>query len=372
MNCVPNTILMVNINLIGDVILATPLIALLSEAWPAAEIDFLANRGTGELLEKDPRLRHIIYSDGNEIGSTRKGSGYLREIFQRYDLAIGMSASDRTNVAVIMAGRKTRVGFYKSGNAWKSLWQRLFLTHPLEAPENTLIARHSSLIAGTLNIPHSTLNVKIFWDAEDETRVSNILENQGLHAPFFVVHPFARWIYKYWSFEGFATVSDVISERYGLRPVWTSSPSSEEVAQLAVAASRCRHKPLLIGGELTLNQMTNLLQRSDFYLGLDTAVTHLAASTGIPLVALYGPTFTSRWFPFCNHGALDQEYPAARGIARLGNIVVVQKNIECVPCGKAGCDDSGRNASRCLQEISVEEVLEAVDVCLSAPRGDLA
>jgi len=83
------------------------------------------------------------------------------------------------------------------------------------------------------------------------------------------------------------------------------------------------------------------------------------------MVALYGPTFTSRWFPWFNSGPLDQECPRTGTILRLGNIVVLRKERECVPCGKAGCDDSGSSPSPCIQEITVAEVMSAVDACLA-------
>jgi heptosyltransferase-3 len=360
----PKTILIVNIRLIGDVILTTPLIGLLKDAYPEAAIDLLVNRGTGEFLEKDLRVRNVIYSCGNDSAAGQGKDGYLRRIFRRYDLAINMNSSDRGNIAVLMAGKKIRVGFYNSGYFWKSIWQKLLLTHPLKFPENIPVARYCQVVAHALKIPHTGLTVKVYWDDADEARVDSILEKRGAETPFFVVHPFARWIYKYWRFEGFAAVSDQIFERYGLRPIWTSSPSAEEKKQLVEAAGICRHKPVIIGGELTLNQMTCLLGRANFYLGLDTAITHLAASSGVPMVALYGPTFTTRWFPWYNNGPVGQECPPTGTVLRLGNIAVVRKGLECVPCGKAGCDDSGCFPSPCVQEISVDEVLAAVDTCL--------
>jgi heptosyltransferase-3 len=366
MTAVPQSILIANIRLIGDVILTTPLIGLLKKAYPEAAIDLLVNRGTGEFLEKDPRVRAVIYSDGiEETGTGQAKSGYLGRVFRRYDLAINMNASDRGNIAVVMAGKKLRVGFYTSGSVMKSLWQRLLLTHPLSFPQDIPVARYCQVVAQALDIPHERLEVKVYWDGGDEARVNSLLEERGVSNPFFVVHPFARWIYKLWDFEKFAAASDAICERYGLQPVWTSSPSPQEKAQLVDAAGRCRHEPILLGGELTLNQMTCLLGRADFYLGLDTAISHLAASTGIPMVALYGPTFTSRWFPWYNNGPSDQQCPPTRGILHRGNIVVLQKEWECVPCGKAGCDDSGTSPSPCIQAFSVDDVLSAVAACLA-------
>ena len=74
--------LIINIRLIGDVILTTPLIGLLKEAYPDAAIDLLVNRGTGEFLEKDPRVRGVIYSNGDaQSGGGRTGSGACSRCF---------------------------------------------------------------------------------------------------------------------------------------------------------------------------------------------------------------------------------------------------------------------------------------------------
>jgi len=357
----PESILIVCIRLIGDVILTTPLIGLLNEAYPGAVIDVLVEKGTGEFLEKDPRVHRVLYSE-------KGGKGYFLEILRRYDLAINMNASDRGNLAVLLAGMRQRVGFYLGKSFWKDVWKRFFFTHPLEFPEDIPVARYCELVANALGLQVPNLTVKVFWDEADESRVSEVLRANNNSTPFFVLHPFARWIYKYWKFDRFATVSDAIAERYGLQPVWTSSPAPEEKRLLADTAGLCRIHPVLLGGELTLNQMTCLISRATFYLGLDTAVTHLAASTGIPMVALYGPTFTSRWFPWHNGGDPGQVCQETNGILHHGNIVVLQKDLECVPCGKAGCDDSGEFESPCLSEISIDEVLVATVILLTDRR----
>ena len=362
MNKPPESILIVCIRLIGDVILMTPLIDLLKATYPEAAIDILVGKGTGEFLEKDPRVRRVLYS-------AKGGEGYSRGIFRRYDLAVNMNASDRGNSAVLFAGRRQRVGFYLGKSFWKDIWKKVFFTHPLEFPEDIPVARYCELVAHALGITAKRLTVEVFWDEADEAQVSAILTSNNCTTPFFVVHPFARWVYKYWKFDRFAAVSDGIATRYGFQPVWTSSPASEEKMLLKKAADLCSVRPVLIDGGLTLNQMTCLLSQASFYLGLDTAVTHLAASTGIPMVALYGPTFTSRWFPWHNEGDPGQVCPEARGMLHRGNIVVLQTDQECVPCGKAGCDDSGESESPCLAAIGIDEVMAAAGLLLKDAAG---
>jgi heptosyltransferase-3 len=367
----PRSILVVCIRLIGDVILSTPLTALLKEAYPSASIDFLVNRGTGEFLEKDPRVRKVFFVPNREffVGGDVSGSWYVSKIFMKYDMAISMNASDRGNIAAVLAGRKVRVGFHHGNDLLRSWWKRAFLTHPVEFPFAIHVARLCQLVADALGIPVEKLVAKVFWDDVDDAIVAARLREKEVAGPFFVVHPFPRWRYKYWKMERFAEVSDAVSARYGLVPVWTSSPDRGEIDLLHRASAHCRRSPAVMGGEFSLNQMTCLLSKSSLYVGLDTAVSHLAATTGVPMVVLFGPTIAERWSPWYNDGPVAQQCPLPRGTQRSGKMILVQKDWPCVPCGKAGCDDQG-GESLCMTEIETAEVLHAVDLLLpDLPRG---
>jgi heptosyltransferase-3 len=369
----PATILVACVRLIGDVILATPLVGLLKDAWPGASIDLLVARGTGDFLEKDPRIRRVIHAGSGKgaAGSGRGGEGYFRKIFRRYDLAISLTATDRGVLAATFAGRRTRVGFTQGVGGARDAWKKAVLTHAIVNPYSTHVARLSQLVAEALGIPAARLEARVFWDAADEAAVSAALREGGIDRHYFVVHPFARWRYKYWVPARFAEASDYVAGRYGLLPVWTASPDPDERALLAETAALCRVRPALVPGTLSLSGMTCLLSRASFYLGLDTAVSHLAATTGIPMVVLYGPTIAERWSPWNNAGPVAQQCPAPRGVQRTGDTILVQKGWDCVPCGKAGCDDRG-GESRCLAELDTGEVLAAVRELLDPhlPQGE--
>lgn len=362
---IPQSILVICIRLIGDVILSTPLIGLLKDAYPEAAIDMLVNRGTGEFLEKDPRVRRVLYAQNREApgAGDLPAGGYLGDIFRKYDLAINMNASDRGTIAVLLAGTRTRVGFYPGGSNVKDFWKKLLLTHPLPFPFAIHVARICELAAKALGIPVLRLAAKVFWDGDDEAAVNAVLRREEVSGPFFVVHPFARWRYKYWEPERFAQVSDTVAERFGLAPIWTSSPDPREKELLREAASLCLRRPAALAGEFTLNQMTCLLSKASLYVGLDTAVSHLAATTGLPMVVLFGPTIAERWSPWNNEGPVAQQCPLPRGTQRQGSMILIQKDWPCVPCGKAGCDDRG-GESLCMTAIEVTEVLDAVDALL--------
>jgi heptosyltransferase-3 len=270
-----------------------------------------------------------------------------------------MNTGDRGAVAILAASRHYRVGYYDEAKAVSSAIRRLLYSHPIPFDEDLHVVLRCGQIAKTLGLQYGRLDVKLFWDEPDQVRVASLLAEGGLFGTYLVVHPFARWRYKYWDTKRFAEVSDRLARIYGLQPVWTSSPDKKEIALLHEAAAGCSIKPLLIPGTLSLNQMACLLNGAALYVGLDTAITHIAASTGVPMVALYGPTELWRWHPWDNENS--QHEPVAfgyRGTIRSGRMVTLQADCEHYPCIRPHC--YGETENPCMK------ALTAADVCREA------
>jgi len=228
----PASVLLINIRLIGDVILSTPLIGTLKERWPDVRIDCLVNRGTGEWLEKDPRVGKVIYNEPREKGLSRRGEGsYLMSIFRAYDMAIDVNGSDRGAVACILAGRKVRISFIPNHHFWSNLWKRLLLTHPIDFPYKSHMVEMSGKIMEALGQEVSHLKVDLFWDKKDndivEKQVST-LSGEG----FVVLHPFPRWSFKEVPLDVLMNAVVDIARSQNLDIVVTSGPDRNEKEKL--------------------------------------------------------------------------------------------------------------------------------------------
>lgn len=367
----PKSILLINIRLIGDVILTTPLLGQLSAAFPGAKIDFLVNKGTGDFLREDTRVREVIDIPNKEFrkktaASAGSATHYLRKICRRYDWAINMNASDRGTFAAIVAGRKVRLGFSDNPSSPKALWRRMALTHHLPFPKTGHIAERCTTVAGALGLPPVHPQAEICFSQKTADNVRQCLADDGIRpGGYFVVHPFARWTYKLWHAERFAEISDWVADEYQLRPVWTSSPDPDECTMLDQTITCARIRPKVFRGDLSLNGISALLSQASLYIGLDTAVTHIAASHSIPIVTLYGPTLLDRWHPWDNGGNAVVGENDERGFVQYGSALVVRSQWPCVPCGFASCDDKG-GPSPCIREISVDAVRSAVRHCMAA------
>ncbi len=116
-------------------------------------------------------------------------------------------------------------------------------------------------------------------------------------------------------------------------------------------------------GRLAWGELAQLLANAAVYVGTDTSMTHVAASVGCPTVAIYGPVSPHVMGPW-PAGGLSEPWARAGSIQNRGNAWVVQNPLPCMPCDLLGCERHVDSHSTCLDELSVTQVLQAVDRAL--------
>jgi heptosyltransferase-3 len=180
--------------------------------------------------------------------------------------------------------------------------------------------------------------VEIHYSPADRERVDRLLREEGIAPESAIVHihPTSRWLFKCWRDEGMAAVIDRLEGSGGVRAVLTGGSERRELAKIESILRLCRNRPVSLAGRISLKELAALSARARFFIGVDTAPMHIAAAVGTPVIALFGPSGEFNWGPW------------GKGH------VVIKKDLECRPCGKDGCQ--GTKRSRCLEEISEEEV----------------
>jgi heptosyltransferase-3 len=123
-----------------------------------------------------------------------------------------------------------------------------------------------------------------------------------------------------------------------------------------------------VAGTLSLAEVASIIAAARVFVGPDTAVTHLAAATGTPTVALYGPTNPLKWGPWPAGYAADDTPFRRFGTQRVGNVLLLQAAGACVPCHEEGCDRHKESRSRCLDELSYARTIAAVEEMLAFGR----
>lgn len=314
----PRAVLISALRLQGDVILSTPLIDMVRSEHPDCAIDFLVPKGMGSVLRADPRLRRVIEQD-------RGSPAYLGRIALRYDWAFSTNGSDRSILALLLAGRRRRIALTDGSTAVRHWWRHAALTHAVPIARGKPVVTNAVALARAAGLNPTRCRVQLHDAPEDTQVVAAFLAAHRLEPGRFVVmHMLSRQPFKEWAAERLAAASDALHDRHGLRTVWTGSPSATDRAKLLAARQAARHQPTISAGDLSLSSMHALLRLARLYVGVDTAITHIAAAAGVPMVALYGPTPTYYWAPWSNDWPIDHAFPAEPGSFRDGPISVIQ------------------------------------------------
>jgi heptosyltransferase III len=341
-------VLVIKLAHFGDVLLASPVLSVLKNHAPSAEVDALVYAETAPMLSGHPALAELFaidrqWSKRGPFHQISKEWRLLRALrARRYDLVVALS--DKPRIAWLTRFTGARYAVTAERKDRPSFWRRSF-THlyPLPSP-NT---RH------TAEVHLDALRRIGIWPGMDERRVvlipgeaaerraDALLREHGLQRGGFVqFHPGSRWLFKSWPAARVAELIDVLQGR-GQRVVLTGAAEGNEAAYLREVLSAVGTPPVNLAGALDLKELAALTARARLFVGVDSAPLHVASAMRIPAVALFGPSGDVEWGPWqTEHRIVASPYP-------------------CRPCGVNGC--GGSNRSECLETLPVARVLAAID-----------
>ncbi len=154
------------------------------------------------------------------------------------------------------------------------------------------------LFAAHLACPADREDLRIEVSPTASERVKRFLVESGIRDDCRIVYanPAARWETKFWTIPAWAEFGDVIVERIGARVVFAGS--SDDAPHISAIVEHMKTKPIIAAGKLNLSEAVALLAMSDVYVGVDSGPMHIAAFTGTPVVALFGPTDPAKVGPY--------------------------------------------------------------------------
>ena len=340
-------ILVVALRRLGDVLLATPLMRSIRRAWPDATLDALVFADTAGILEGNPDIDRVVAMPARP--TLAQSLALAGRLLKRYHLAVSTQSGDRPTLFALAAGRT------HAGPVW-----------PGERTKRRLLGR--SVAVG--ESVHRIEEMLRLGDALGIARVAEVVCPVGTvpaeHAPvepYAVIHAAPMFRYKQWRRAGWRALADALRAR-GLAVVATGGPGDR-----AFLDDVWRDTPDVrrLDARLRWPEIAALLAGARLYVGPDTSVTHLAAASGCPTVALFGPTDPRLWGPWPAHG-LPTPWAASGTIQHRRNVWLVQNPLPCLPCQKEGCDRRLDSRAQCLDELAPAQVLAAVEQALAMKR----
>lgn len=325
---VPQNILIVRTDRIGDVILTLPLAGIIKKKYPEAKITFLIKEYTSQLTKANPLIDNIIVFDNYDFKTL------LKEIKKRkFDTAI--TVYPRFNVAFLLflAGIKLRLGtgyrlysifFNKKTYDHRKTGER----HELEY--NVRLLKH----IGIEYIPERGKVDYNFTIAESDRKfVDALFETDKIDASkkIIIIHPGSKGSAVDLPLEKFDQMIDVLLNNENIKLILTGNTEETEICNQLT-----RSDVLNLAGKLTLMQLAALIDSSHIVLANSTGPIHIAAALNKNIVGFY-PKIASmspkRWGPYS------------------AKTKIFQPKLDCKNCTRKQCEELN-----CMNSIEVEEV----------------
>lgn len=342
----PKRFLVISWRYLGDTLLLTPLLSSLKAAYPGADIDVLVPNNNVAVLENNPDIHRVLsIASKPSLGSLLR---LLLSVYQRYDLAINTQTSDRSTLCAIVAGRQ-RISVvpprFESG--W---WKRWFFDATFDF---NLTGCHALL--GNLRFCQ-LLGIKPCYRVTPP--YSAVPLSQELSSKYAILHVMPQWRYKEWHTSGWVAIGHYL-HGLGYQLVLTGSPLPEERVAIDDLLKLLPEGSLSVAGQLSLGQLTVLMEGACLFIGPDTGITHQAASTGTLTVAVFGPTDPQKWAPWPKDCRQDTSPFLSKGSQLVGNVLLIQ-GVDprgCMPCQRDGCEHHRLSRSDCLDGLEAKTVI---------------
>lgn len=348
----PRNILLVCTRHSGDVLLATPLARSLRRAWPEAELHLLVHEGTETVLEANPDISRVI--------TVRQGAanlGKLWRLWRHYDLAVTPLHTRQALLYCWVAGR-WRAGLLQGRSKTRLLNQWALI----ENPDMHAVAM-GLRVAEILGISPC---FEVVPPSVAPSQRQALLARLGklTAAPYCVFHAYSQHSYRMWARASVLEFARWALAR-GMQVVFTGGPDPEETDYVAGIVSELPAGAVNLAGALSFGETAELIRLAQLYVGPDAVVTHIAAATGTPSIALFGPSNPVNRAPWPRGWESFTPAWTVRGSLRRNNVNLVQGFFVCVPCKQEGCHLHLHSISNCLQQLAVARVIQAAETMLS-------
>jgi heptosyltransferase I len=348
----PETLCLLRLSALGDITHVLPTLRTLQQHWPKTEITWIIGKSEYQLVKDISDVHFIVFDKSAGFSAFRllKKQLMVHTGNRAFDVLLHMQLSIRASIASLFIPAKIKLGFDKQRA--KDL-QTLFCNRQIK-PESS----RQHVLDSFLEFPrYFGLPVILQWQLPvSGAAVKAIRKKLHNDKDLFVINPCAvakakNW--RNWTTDGYATVADIVSERYGMQVVISGGPSELEKDTAEQIISLCRKAaPINLVAQTNIAEMVATLQLASIVLAPDTGPVHIASALGTDTIGLYASTNPDRAGPYNHREYTVNRYPDAL-------LQYHQQTVEQASWGKR------IRTAECMKLITVDDVLDKIDLILS-------
>lgn len=342
---------------IGDVLFSTPLMRNLKNYFPDSKIFYLCNRRTYPILNNHPFIERAFIYERDEFEAIRRRSkiewfkmfaSFIGEIKrERIDVALDLSLNTQFGFLAWGAGIRKRIGLdYKK--------RGLFLTHrfPIEGFEGKYVAECYLDLLTVFGFTPVRCPLEVYTDSSSRMWAKEFIKRHDLASSLIIgIAPFGGEAFgpnagiKRWPPDKFAHLIKRLVREMNAKIFIFAGPKEKDDLKNLLEAVGETSSACYEFSDASLERVIAAIEYCPLMVANDTGPLRFADALGKKVVGLFGPVDESVYGP----------YPPDPL-----RTAVISKDIPCRPCYRKFRLSPCLADKRCLREIDVEHVFDAV------------
>jgi ADP-heptose:LPS heptosyltransferase len=321
---------------LGSIVQATPLLQTLRKQYPEARLLFITTHANKALAERLTMVDEVlVLNDGHFLQAIASVGRLMVQLWKRrigvfLDLEIYSNAS---SLITSFSLARNRMGYYLRSSNYRLGMYTHMMFYNIQSPVSEAYLQFARLL-GCKDI------IKELYPFSSDAPI-----NENVKKPYLLINPNASdlRIERRWSAEQFVQLIDALRVKHPDKQIVLIG-SNSEANYVDGLVSRLKNTEGVenLAGKTSLDELIALISHARLMITNDTGPMHLGFAQKIPIVALFGPCSPDQY------GQRD-------------NTAVIYKNVYCSPCVHEFKSPPCKGNNLCMQLISVEEVLRAVE-----------
>jgi heptosyltransferase II len=332
----PKNIIVRMPNWLGDLVMATPILADLRNHWPEAKITVFCQGSLGTVLQEDPNINEVLSFQKPKhwwkLKETKKTATVLQQ--KQYDLGVILTNSLSSAYLFWKGDVSCRIGFKANG---RGLLLNQPIPFPAERSSQHLVKTYKTLLE-PLGIEQSRSAPKLYTTQGEQQAAKEMLKRLDIQSSDYVIgiNPGAAFgSAKCWLPERFMQLTEKLLEFPFVKIVYFGDKNGALLVN--DICNTFSNRVVNIAGKTSLRELIAGIQQCNLFLTNDSGPMHVASALGVPLIALFGSTSNVATGPY-------------------GGGKVIHKHVACSPCYRRECPID----FRCMKQIEVDEVYDSI------------
>jgi heptosyltransferase I len=343
-----DSICVVRLSALGDVLMAVPLIRTLQASLPQAKLTWIISKPAFDLVEGMDGVEFILIDKPNSIKDYWRFRKHLKG--RSFDVLLAPQAALRTNFLYPFIRAKRKIGYDEHrANDMHGLFVNERIKPGLEHTLEGFLK-----FAQALGINERVIRWDLPISPADYQWAEHYLPKNG---PVLVINPAASKPERSWPVARYIDVLQRAQARWNVRVIITGGPGdfdkylAEEITKVIPAIN--------LVGKSKPKQLLALISKATVVLCPDTGPSHMATAVNTPVIALHAVTNPLISGPYLYQHLVVNHYPEA------AEKILGSKCIEEVWGQHVHGDEP-------MQLISVDEVMEKLSLVLDSIEKTLS